>query len=787
MQATLPLTEYLNNHNIPWFPINISFGPERTEKYPMGKKHLEPYQETNYKPSTNDFQNLTQEDIHRRQAYPYKHIAMDTSRVGHVDVDEAWADDEAARQEYPHYLSASKNMPHFFTFYDRAEGDPRKSVLNGKVDGKDYLSGSWGWAPRYGDVINPDAPIPRMVFPNPKGEQEYREYNTDYSGIEIKEILDGIKPDCPYDAWLKIGMALKISGFKFEDWDNWSRGADNYNHREMQAKWDTFEYPPEEGEQAVGKVSFGTIMHYLKHYAPEKAKEIAPKLVNKDERIFIEDIEGNEYRTLTNKSVAELFYNQFKEKYVFDTDWYMFDDRSGIMKMLDKRMVEAYMLKDSMTYITNLLNKIINITKNEDKRNKLVKIKNKTESSSFMKASFPFMETRFADPEFKAKLDTIQHTFGFKNGVWDMEMQKFRKGEKSDCISKYVNFDWEDTCDHDFFDKLIWGWFENTEMADWFKKHLGSLFVGGNPEEHFYFYDGLGRNGKGTVDTLLKSIMGKFYTILDVSYFTTYKRNDGAPEPHLLKMENTKCVMINELGESTKLITKKVNQISGNDAIPARLLYSNDVKNIDCSFKCIIQTNHLPVFTDINDGLLNRICPIHFPFKFMSEDEFEPENTQHRRANIQLKGVCKDKKVEFFNYIMAVCVPGYKKDGITPLPQMVKKNINKYRSQIDDVGAFALTELREKPFLSQVKPITTNLMYNQYQAWREQVMETEEITSRDKFSKRLKTILGEGAYKRALVDQKKQSCIVGWEFVNEYEYTPKTNNNNNNSNMYGFH
>ena len=121
MQATLPLTEYLNNHNIPWFPINISFGPERTEKYPMGKKHLEPYQETNYKPSTNDFQNLTQEDIHRRQAYPYKHIAMDTSKVGHVDVDEAWADDEEARQEYPHYLSASKNMPHFFTFYDRAE------------------------------------------------------------------------------------------------------------------------------------------------------------------------------------------------------------------------------------------------------------------------------------------------------------------------------------------------------------------------------------------------------------------------------------------------------------------------------------------------------------------------------------------------------------------------------------------------------------------------------------------------------------------------------------------
>ena len=264
--------------------------------------------------------------------------------------------------------------------------------------------------------------------------------------------------------------------------------------------------------------------------------------------------------------------------------------------------------------------------------------------------------------------------------------------------------------------------------------------------------------------------MGKFYCGLDVSYLTVYKKNDNAPEPHLLKMKDTKCVMINELGESTKLITKKVKQISGNDAIPARLLYSNDVVDIDCSFKYIIQTNHLPVFTDIDDGLLNRICPIHFPFMFVSDDVFDPENTQHRRANIQLKGVCKEKRVEFFNYVMAICVPAYKTHGITPLPQMVKKNINKYRSQIDDVGTFVKSELKETPFLGNPTPKPTNTMFAHYMAWRTQVMETEEITSRDKFSKRLKAILGEGVYKRALVGGSKQVCIHGYSFVNDYVY-----------------
>jgi len=238
----------------------------------------------------------------------------------------------------------------------------------------------------------------------------------------------------------------------------------------------------------------------------------------------------------------------------------------------------------------------------------------------------------------------------------------------------------------------------------------------------------------------------------------------------LLKMKDTKCVMINELGENTKLITNKIKQISGNDAIPARALYSNDVIDIDCSFKCIIQTNHLPEFTDIDDGLLDRICPIHFPFRFVSEDVYDPEDPQHRRANTELKGVCKEKKVEFFNYVMNICVPAYRNHGIYPLPKMVEKNIDKYRSKIDDVGLFARTELKEVPFLSQIKPIPTNIMFAHYVAWRTQVVETEEWKSRDKFAKRLKSILGESAYKRALYEGTRQRCIHGYEFVNQYEY-----------------
>tara|TARA_R110000851_G_scaffold82048_3_gene180045 strand:- start:77 stop:2374 length:2298 start_codon:yes stop_codon:yes gene_type:complete len=760
MTPSTPLTDYLKHNNIAWFPINLEVID--------GKKQLTPYKETHACPTTNDFKNLTQEDLRIRQQYTYKYIAIDTSRVGHVDVDDPVHDSESARQEYPHFLSTTKKLPHFFTEFERAEGDIRKSIL---TTGLDYLCGMWSFAPRYGEVINPATTIPKMVLPNPKIEQTYQQHNTDHSGVEIKELLEVIPCDLPYGDWCKVGMALKISGYEYDAWSDWSRerGVGTDQQRATRQKWDSFEFPPEEGEQTQGKVSFGTIVHFVKHYSPEKAEEILPKLINRNERIFIQDIEGNEFRTLTNRSVAELFHNEFKNKYIFDSDWFMIDSTSGIMSMIDKKMVEASMLKDNMTYMTAFLNKIISNTDSE-KRDKLIKIKNKTESSSFMKASFPFKETRFADSDFKANLNTQQNTFGFTNGVWDMDRQEFRRGLKTDYISKYVGFKWEDKTDHEFFDTLLYSMFEDQEMTDWFKVHLGSLFVGGNKEEQFIFWDGCGRNGKGCVDHLVKSVMGMFYTALDVSYFTTYKKNDNAPEPHLLKMKDTKCVMINELGENTKLITSKIKQISGNDTIPARALYSNDVIDLACSFKCVIQTNHLPAFTDIDDGLLNRICPIHFPFSFVSEDVYDAENPQHRRANIELKGVCQEKKVEFFNYIMAKCVPVYQKDGLYPLPQMVKNNIDKYRCKIDDVASFVKSELKEAPFMSNPTPITTNGMYNQYKAWREQVMETDEQTSRDKFVKRLKNILGEDVYKRVLHDCKRQVCITGYKFVNQYEY-----------------
>ena len=57
---------------------------------------------------------------------------------------------------------------------------------------------------------------------------------------DYERMLSCINPDCSYDEWLKIGMALKTEGVPFQVWDDWSSRGSKYNAGEMQAKWNGF-------------------------------------------------------------------------------------------------------------------------------------------------------------------------------------------------------------------------------------------------------------------------------------------------------------------------------------------------------------------------------------------------------------------------------------------------------------------------------------------------------------------------------------------------------------------
>lgn len=53
-------------------------------------------------------------------------------------------------------------------------------------------------------------------------------------------MLNAISPDCSYDEWLKVGMALKHEGVGLSVWENWSSHGTKYKQGECARKWAGF-------------------------------------------------------------------------------------------------------------------------------------------------------------------------------------------------------------------------------------------------------------------------------------------------------------------------------------------------------------------------------------------------------------------------------------------------------------------------------------------------------------------------------------------------------------------
>ena len=68
---------------------------------------------------------------------------------------------------------------------------------------------------------------------------------------KVLSALNSIDPDCSYEDWVRIGMALKSWDAEkgLELWDNWSSGGDKYKTGECESKWSTFK---EDGGITVG-------------------------------------------------------------------------------------------------------------------------------------------------------------------------------------------------------------------------------------------------------------------------------------------------------------------------------------------------------------------------------------------------------------------------------------------------------------------------------------------------------------------------------------------------------
>ena len=669
---------YLNSKDIQWFPINLVIED--------GKKILKPYTQDNTMPSFNDFDN--QELVELRKNWSYDTIAIDTSVIQQLDIDstEALEKVKPILEDQPYFLSKTKKFPHIFIDLENKKSHGKRSIFTQVDDKIDILNGQWSYCDIHTDVINADKPIQICNIPKEEVLIENNNLTMKYSSQTIQALLEIINEKYidNYETWFRVAVAIFNCGCDFELFDNWSKRGKKYSGTKR--LWKSI------SKGNLTNIGIGTLCYYAQKSNAYLFNLIREKLPTKNQVELIDRfMDTSAIPSITNSLVGDIFYEKFKDKYTYSNKtWYRLNE-GGIFEELNND-ADTILSKEIKKYFQSFILRVIENTDDETKKKKLWKAHTTIEGVNFQKQSVEASKQQFLNEKLSEELDKNDYLVGFTNGVYDLKNNIFRKGTIEDKVSFTTHYAWNDKRDDKFFDELINSMFETREMAKYFKIHIGSCLEASNKEEKIYFWTGAGRNGKGTIDTLLSKTLGSYYTQLDNGYYTIAKKQNSIAEPELIKLENKRVVMTFEPAEATKYINNKTKKISGNDIIECRDLYgkSKEIKEIQTNFKCVVQTNYLPQFDEVDIGILQRIEVLRFPYSFLESTKIDPNNKYHKSVNINLKDNLKIKYVEFFNYLLKWYYI-YKQEGITNKPKEVILAIKEYSAKIDTIKTFIET------------------------------------------------------------------------------------------------
>ena len=152
--------------------------------------------------------------------------------------------------------------------------------------------------------------------------------------------------------------------------------------------------------------------------------------------------------------------------------------------------------------------------------------------------------------------------------------------------------------------------------------------------ELFTIFNGGGRNGKGVLNTLVCNSLGDYAVKMSASVLTELKKNSGASNPEVAKINKKRYVYWNEPPKGVPLQNSICKELTGGGTIQARENYSNKTC-VKLDLTLIGECNSKPPMAEKpEDADVERVVDILFGSRFTDDDEevddikvFKKDNT----------------------------------------------------------------------------------------------------------------------------------------------------------------
>ena len=419
-----------------------------------------------------------------------------------------------------------------------------------------------------------------------------------------------------------------------------------------------------------------------------KLQEINPE----DNKVYLNGDLGN----------GRLFADVFKEvlRYVPERKMWFFYD--GIKWTKDTGTLKTMELcKDLALSLIQHAGTI----RNEAKRSYAVKLWNQWSTRRCREICIKEAQSVYPIP--MAEFDKNIYLFNCRNGTLDLKHGIFREHSADDYITKVSMVDYDPLAKSERFNSFVDEIMSSDKEKTLFlKKSLGYAVTGETKYEcMFFLYGETTRNGKGTLMESVLSVMGDYgKAVRPETIAVKSNPNSSQPSEDIARLAGIRFANIAEPRRGLCLNAAQVKNMTGNDTLNARFLHENSF-DFKSQFKLYVNTNYLPIISDMTIFSSNRVHIIPFDRHF--EDDEQDKNLKGEFLKDEAKSAILNWLVDGF-YLL-------KKDGINP-PKCVKDATLSYAHDSDKFAQFA----EDKLIADDTAEVRTASVYDHYKRWCEQ-------------------------------------------------------------------
>ena len=474
------------------------------------------------------------------------------------------------------------------------------------------------------------SPLKEKIADERIKEKKHIKVSTEEALKLSKELLNMVSAWRTEDRneWITIGWILYNIGDgsaeALEQWIDFSkRCEEKFEEANCIYEWERM--TPKE-------LSLGTLHYYASIDSPDLYKKYKQK---QSEKHVQESLNGS------HNDIAKILYTEYSNEFVCASitskSWYQFKDHrwqeieEGVFlrsRISDKIILHYADMASGIAHKLASTQDKAESSMYDCKYKQIQKMINNLKSAPFKNNIMKEAMEVFYDGRFKDKLDQNPYIIGFKNGIYDLKLCKFRAGIPEDFVSKCVPIEYKEYNESDeevqnvidFLQKV----FPDSSLRKYFLDTYSDIFVGGNTQKKVYLWTGEGDNAKSITQSFFEKMLGELAIKFNTQYFTGKKASNGSANPELARAAPpVRHATMEEPDADEQLNIGELKKLSGGDSYWARDLFEKGktTKEVFPMFQITFICNKLPKLKYSDKATWNRLRVIPFESTFVDSDQ----------------------------------------------------------------------------------------------------------------------------------------------------------------------